>query len=68
MSLAPAWPQYLTFFGTPLVIEPSPGQLSGDAGLVPIRPFMVTNRAGASRYLEAISWGTTSGGTCVRRP
>jgi hypothetical protein len=39
MSLAPAWPQYLAFFGTPLVIEPSPGQLSGDAGLLPIRQF-----------------------------
>jgi hypothetical protein len=25
----------LTFFGTPLVTEPSPGQLSGDAGLPP---------------------------------
>jgi hypothetical protein len=37
MSLAPAWSQYLTFFGTPLVIEPSPGQLSGDAGLLAIR-------------------------------
>jgi hypothetical protein len=29
----------LTFFGTPLVIEPLPDQLSGDAGLLPIRPF-----------------------------
>jgi hypothetical protein len=37
MSLAPAWPQCLAFFGTPLVIEPSPGQLSGDAGLLPMR-------------------------------
>jgi hypothetical protein len=26
-------------FGTPLVIEPSPGQLSSDAGLLPIRQF-----------------------------
>jgi hypothetical protein len=39
MSIAPAWPQCLAFFGTPLVIEPSPGQLSGDAGLLPIRQF-----------------------------
>jgi hypothetical protein len=31
------WPQILDFFGTPLVIEPSPGQLSSDAGLLPIR-------------------------------
>jgi hypothetical protein len=29
----------LDFFGTPLVIEPSPGQLSSDAGLLPIRQF-----------------------------
>jgi hypothetical protein len=29
----------LDFFGTPLVIEPSPGQLFGDAGLLPLRHF-----------------------------
>ena len=34
-----AWPQNLAFFGTALVIELSPGQLSGDAGLLPIRQF-----------------------------
>jgi len=34
-----AWPQILDFFGTPLVIEPSQGQLSSDAGLLPIRQF-----------------------------
>jgi hypothetical protein len=28
-----------TFFGTPLVVEPSPGQLSGDGGLPHIRQF-----------------------------
>jgi hypothetical protein len=39
MSLAGFWPQVLDFFGTPLVIEPSPGQLSSDAGLLPIRQF-----------------------------
>src|SRR5262249_34439801 len=33
MSLSGVWPQVLDFFGTSLVIEPSPGQLSGDAGL-----------------------------------
>src|SRR5262245_31650032 len=33
------WPQCLEFFGTPLGIEPSPSQLSGDAGPLPIRPF-----------------------------
>jgi hypothetical protein len=35
MSIAAAWPQCLGFFGMPLVIEPSPGKLSGDAGLPP---------------------------------
>ena len=39
MSIAAAWPHCLAFLGTPLVIEPSPGQFSGDAGLLPIRPF-----------------------------
>jgi hypothetical protein len=35
------------FFGTPLVIEPSPGQLSSDAGLLPIRQF--DHRIGLTR-------------------
>jgi hypothetical protein len=39
MSIPAAWPQVLNFIGTPLVIEPSPGQLSSDAGLLPIRQF-----------------------------
>jgi hypothetical protein len=39
MSLPAAWPQVLDYFGTPLVIEPSAGQLSSDAGLLPIRQF-----------------------------
>jgi hypothetical protein len=39
MSIPAAWPQVLDFFGTPLVIEPSAGQLSSDAGLLPIRQF-----------------------------
>src|SRR5262249_59469211 len=39
MSIPAAWPQNLDFFGTPLVLEPSPGQLTGDAGLLPIRQF-----------------------------
>jgi hypothetical protein len=37
------------FFGTPLAIEPSPGQLSGDAGLLPIRQF--DERIGLTRAL-----------------
>jgi hypothetical protein len=39
MSIAPAWPQCLGFFSTPLVIEQSPVQLANDAGLFPHRPF-----------------------------
>jgi hypothetical protein len=39
MSIPSAWPQSLDFFGTPIVIEPSPGQLSSDAGLLPVRQF-----------------------------
>jgi hypothetical protein len=37
VSIPPGWPQVLDFFGTPLVIEPSSGHLSSDAGLLPIR-------------------------------
>jgi hypothetical protein len=47
MSIPPAWPQVLDFFGTPLVIEPSAGQLSSDAGLLPIRQF--DQRVGQTR-------------------
>src|SRR5690242_11752218 len=39
MSMPAAWPQVLDFFGMPLVIEPSGGQLSSDAGLLPVREF-----------------------------
>jgi hypothetical protein len=34
-----AWPQVLDFFGMPVVVEPAPGRLSGDAGLLPVRLF-----------------------------
>jgi hypothetical protein len=37
MSIPSAWPQVLEFFGSPLAVEPSAGQLSSDAGLLPIR-------------------------------
>src|SRR5262245_65569629 len=47
MSVPRGWPQVLDFFGTPLVIEPSPGQLSSDAGLLPIRQF--DDRIGLTR-------------------
>src|SRR5262245_35532371 len=39
MSKPAAGPHTLDFFGTPLIIELSHGQLSGDAGLLPIRQF-----------------------------
>src|SRR6516164_1128781 len=47
MSLPAARPQVLDFFGPPLVIELSQGQLSGDAGLLPIRQF--DHRVGLTR-------------------
>jgi hypothetical protein len=34
MSISGLWPQVLDFFGAPLVLEPSPGRLSSDGGLV----------------------------------
>jgi hypothetical protein len=53
MSIPPAWPQVLDFFGTPPVIEPSPGQLSSDAGLPPICQF--DDRIGLTRaFAEAL--------------
>jgi hypothetical protein len=53
MSVPGVWPQVLDFFGTSLVIEPSPGQLSGDAGLLPVRQF--DQRAGFTRaFAEAL--------------
>jgi hypothetical protein len=39
VSVPGVWPQVLDFFGTPLVIEPSAGQLASDAGLLPVRQF-----------------------------
>ena len=37
MSIQPAWQQTLAFFDTPVVVEPSAGQLTSDAGLLPFR-------------------------------
>jgi hypothetical protein len=54
MSLPGVWPQVLAFFGTPVVIEPSPGQLSGDAGLLPVRQF--DDRIGLTRaFADALN-------------
>lgn len=39
MSIAATWPQCLALFSTPLAIELSAGQLSGDAGLLSMRQF-----------------------------
>jgi hypothetical protein len=39
MMIPAPWPQSLDFFRAPLVIEPSAGQLSSDAGLLPLRYF-----------------------------
>jgi hypothetical protein len=48
------------FFGTPVLIEASPGQLSGDAGLLPIREF--DERAGLTRaFAEAVDGPRATG-------
>ena len=52
MSIPADWPQILDFFGTPMVIAPSPGQLSGDAGLLPIRQF--DQRIGLTQSFAAV--------------
>ena len=39
MILPFPWSQGLDFLGMPIVIEPSAGPLSSDAGLLPIRQF-----------------------------
>jgi hypothetical protein len=37
MIVSSAWPQVMDYFGTRLVIEPWRGQVSRDAGLLPLR-------------------------------
>ena len=39
MTIPAAWPRVLDFYGSPLVIEPLAGQLTSDAGLLPVREF-----------------------------
>ena len=53
MSIHTAWQSTLQFFGKPIVVEPSAAQLSGDAGLLPIREF--DERIGWTRqFAEAL--------------
>jgi hypothetical protein len=55
MSIPAAWPRVLDFFATPLVIEPSPGQLFSDVGLLPVRQF--DQRIGLIRaFASALNW------------
>jgi hypothetical protein len=66
MSIPAACPPILDFFGIPLVIEPSPGQLSGDAGLLPVRLF--DQRMGLTRSRRPPSLkGCTVLGCDIRR-
>jgi hypothetical protein len=51
VSVPASWAQVLDFFATPLVLEPSPGQLSSDGGLLPIRQF--DQRIGLTRTFAA---------------
>ena len=60
MIVPGVWPQVLDFFGTPLVIAPSPGQLSGDAGLLPVR--QLDPRIGLTRtFAEAVDGPRATG-------
>jgi hypothetical protein len=60
MSVTPAWPHVLDYFGTPLVLEPSPGQLSGDAGPLPVHQF--GERIGLTRaHAEAVGGPRAAG-------
>jgi Transposase DDE domain group 1 len=52
MSIQPAWQETLAFFGTPIVLEPSGGLLSSDAGLLPFR--QLDERLGLTRDFAAV--------------
>ena len=52
MSIQPVWQETLDFFGSPVVLEPSAGQLSSDAGLLPFR--QLDERLGLTHAFAAV--------------
>lgn len=52
MSIQPVWQETFDFFDTPVVVEPSAGQLSSDAGLLPFR--QLDERLGLTRSFAAV--------------
>jgi Transposase DDE domain group 1 len=52
VSIQPVWQEALDFFGTPVVLEPSAGQLSSDAGLLPFR--QLDEQLGLTRAFAAV--------------
>ena len=52
MSIQPVWQESLDFFDTPVVLEPSAGQLSSDAGLLPFR--QLDERLALTRSFAAV--------------
>jgi Transposase DDE domain group 1 len=54
MSIQSAWTQPLDFFATPVLVEPSHGQLTSDAGLLPFR--QLDERLGLTRqFADALT-------------
>jgi hypothetical protein len=64
MSIPPAWPHTLDFFGKPLVIEPSQGQLTGDAGLLPTVDGMTPGRRAATAGYDYKRLSAIAGSAC----